>query len=153
MKKSPNGSGAVTAGRRLCMGERVQIWCGPPQQQDFGIHSTRTHTPGALAVAGRARSGLVGLIPARPPQQHGSQQQQDRAFCDERRVGVTQVIEVVMADCHVGDVDHAERALRAFTTARPHYRSSVDNYLLSLLFINQLRSHLLVDEPALITIH
>ena len=83
-------------------------------------HPLQRSAPGALAVAGRARSGLVGLIPATPPQQHGSQQQQDRAFCDERRVGIAQVIEVVMADCHVGDVDHAERALRAFPTARPH---------------------------------
>ncbi len=31
------------------------------------LFDTHTHTPGALA--GRARSGLVGLIPARPPQQ------------------------------------------------------------------------------------
>ncbi len=32
-------------------------------------HNRLTDTPGAAAVAGRARSGLVGLIPARPQQQ------------------------------------------------------------------------------------
>ena len=35
-------------------------------------YSTLTDTPGALAVAGRARSGLVGLIPARPQQQRAA---------------------------------------------------------------------------------
>ena len=37
-----------------------------------GTDNKLTDTPDALAVAGRARSGLVGLIPARPQLQQGA---------------------------------------------------------------------------------